>query len=56
MILWRDAQMPPSPIKRLRQTLAIDTVAVRDIALRDADDRAIFAAAQEGRNLGDGAG
>ncbi len=47
MILWLDAQMPPSLAEWLRQTLAIDAVAVRDIALRDADDRTIFAAARK---------
>jgi predicted nuclease of predicted toxin-antitoxin system len=47
MILWLDAQMPPSLAGWLCKTLAIDAVAVRDIGLRDAEDKAIFAAARE---------
>ena len=47
MILWLDAQMPPSLAGWLRHTLAIDAVALRDIGLRDASDRAIFAAARQ---------
>jgi predicted nuclease of predicted toxin-antitoxin system len=47
MILWLDAQMPPSLAGWLRQAMAIDAVAVRDIGLQFADDKTIFAAARQ---------
>ena len=47
MILWLDAQMPPSLAEWLREALAIDAAGVRDIGLRDADDKTIFAAARQ---------
>lgn len=46
MTLWLDAQLPPQLASWIRQTLAINAVALRDIGLRDATDNAIFDAAK----------
>ena len=45
MIVWIDAQLPPSIAGWLRSTLGVDAYAVRDLGLRDASDRQIFDAA-----------
>lgn len=46
MTLWLDAQLPPQLASWIQQTLAINAIALRDIGLRDATDRAIFDAAK----------
>ncbi len=47
MILWLDAQLPPSLAAWLRRSHDIDAFAVRDLSFRDAADTAIFQAARE---------
>ena len=47
MTIWLDAQLPPSLAAWVTATFAIPCVAVRDLGLRDADDRAIFEAARD---------
>ena len=42
MILWLDAQLPPSLAVWLSRTFGVDAHAMRDVGLRDAEDRAIF--------------
>jgi predicted nuclease of predicted toxin-antitoxin system len=44
--LWLDAQLPPQLAVWLRDTLHIDASALRELGLRDADDREIFDAAR----------
>lgn len=46
MKIWLDAQLPPSLAPWLQTTFGVDAVALRDLALRDADDQAIFDAAR----------
>jgi predicted nuclease of predicted toxin-antitoxin system len=46
MMLWLDAQLPPQLATWIHETLAINAVALRDIGLRDATDKAIFDAAK----------
>ena len=46
MILWIDAQLSPALAPWLGSTLDISAVALRDIGLRDANDREIFLAAR----------
>ena len=46
MIIWLDAQLPPSVAAWIRTTFGIDAQAVRDLGLRDANDPAIFQAAR----------
>ncbi len=47
MKLWLDAQLPPRLADWLNQTFGIEAAALRDLGLRDASDRRIFAAARE---------
>lgn len=47
MILWLDAQLPPALAPWLSRRFDITATHVRDLGLRDAADRAIFAAARE---------
>ena len=47
MTLWLDAQLPPQLAMWIRQTLAINASALRDLGLRDADDVTIFDAARK---------
>ena len=49
MIIWLDAQLPPSAAAWITSTFGIEARAVRDLGLRDALDPAIFQAA---RNAG----
>src|SRR5439155_24857559 len=49
MIIWLDAQLPPSAAAWITSTFGIEARAVRDLGLRDAQDPAIFQAA---RNAG----
>ncbi len=46
MILWLDAQLPPSLAKWISTAFGIETDAVRDVGLRDASDSQIFLAAR----------
>jgi len=45
MIIWLDAQLPPSVAACITATFGIEAHAVRDIGLRDAKDPPIFQAA-----------
>ena len=44
--LWLDAQLPPQLAAWLRTEFGHDAHAVRDLGLRDADDRTIFSQAR----------
>lgn len=46
MILWLDAQLPPSVAVWITATFGIEARAVRDLELRDAKDPPIFQAAR----------
>ncbi len=46
MIIWLDAQLPPSAATWITATFGIETRAVRDLELRDAQDSPIFQAAR----------
>ena len=46
MILWLDAQLPPSAAAWITATFGIEACAVRDLGLRDAKDPPIFHAAR----------
>ena len=46
MILWLDAQLPPSAAAWITTTFGIEARAVRDLGLRDAKDPPIFQAAR----------
>ncbi|MBW3637112.1 MAG: DUF5615 family PIN-like protein [Armatimonadetes bacterium] len=47
MTIWIDAQLSPSIAPWIRQNFPVDAVALRDIALRDAEDEEIFFAAKK---------
>jgi predicted nuclease of predicted toxin-antitoxin system len=49
MIYWLDAQLPPQLAVWLSQTFNVEVYALRDLHLRDAEDRQIF---QEARQQG----
>ncbi|MGB0563343.1 MAG: DUF5615 family PIN-like protein [Spirulinaceae cyanobacterium] len=46
MKVWLDAQLPPNLAPWLRTTFHLDAFALRELALRDAQDIAIFEAAK----------
>ncbi|MCC6539964.1 MAG: DUF5615 family PIN-like protein [Bryobacterales bacterium] len=46
MTFWLDAQLPPALAQHLAKRFGIEAIAVRDLGLRDAGDRAIFDAAR----------
>ncbi len=46
MIIWLDAQLPPSAAAWITATFGIEARAVRDLGLRDAKDPPIFQAAR----------
>jgi predicted nuclease of predicted toxin-antitoxin system len=46
MIIWLDAQLPPSAATWITATFGIEAHAVRDLGLRDAKDSPIFEAAR----------
>lgn len=47
MIFWLDAQLPPQLAPWLAQRFGVEAYALREIGLRDASDRSIFAAARD---------
>ncbi len=47
MTIWLDAQLPPQLADWIETELKIKALAIRDLGLRDATDRAIFDAARE---------
>jgi predicted nuclease of predicted toxin-antitoxin system len=47
MKLWVDAQLSPAFARWLREALAIEAIAVRELGFRDAQDRKIFMAARQ---------
>ena len=47
MTIWIDAQFSPAIAKWLADTYSIQAVAVRDLQLREAKDKAIFDAARQ---------
>jgi len=46
MTFWIDAQLPPQLAPWLEKTFSVEAFAVRDLGLRDAEDREIFEAAR----------
>jgi len=46
MIVWVDAQMSPAVAAWISSNFSLDAVAVRDLGLRDANDKEIFQAAR----------
>lgn len=46
MIIWLDAQLSPGLAPWIQATFAVETLALRDVGLRDAADREIFEAAR----------
>ena len=46
MIIWVDAQLSPAIAPWLAENFSLNAGALRDIGLRDATDRAIFASAK----------
>jgi predicted nuclease of predicted toxin-antitoxin system len=47
MTIWIDAQLSPAIAKWITKNFSIQAIALRDLGLRDATDRQIFAAAQQ---------
>jgi predicted nuclease of predicted toxin-antitoxin system len=47
MTIWIDAQLSPSMAEWIRECFGVEAHAVRELALRDATDQQIFAAARE---------
>ena len=47
MTIWIDAQLSPAIAKWITEIFAVQAVALRDLGLRDATDRQIFAAAKQ---------
>ena len=46
MVIWIDAQLSPAIAPWLAENFSVSAQALRDLGLRDATDRAIFAAAR----------
>ncbi len=46
VIVWLDAQLPPGLAQWLRDDLGLDARSLKEMGLRDAADRTIFAAAR----------
>jgi predicted nuclease of predicted toxin-antitoxin system len=46
MVIWIDAQLSPAIAPWLAENFSVSAQALRDLRLRDATDRAIFAAAK----------
>jgi predicted nuclease of predicted toxin-antitoxin system len=51
VILWLDAQLSPALASWIAETFDISATAVRDLGLRDATDREIFAAARQAQAI-----
>ena len=49
--IWVDAQLPPQLAAWLRSEMSHDAKAVRELGLREADDRVIFDAARTGSTV-----
>ena len=47
MRIWVDAQMSPAIATWIRSNYAVSAVAIRDLGLRDAEDKEIFEAARQ---------
>lgn len=47
MILWLDAQLSPRTALWIASQFKVTAVALRDVGLRDADDKTVFAAARD---------
>lgn len=47
MKIWVNAQLPPAIASWLTQTFDVEAIAVRDLGLREATDKEIFAAARK---------
>jgi predicted nuclease of predicted toxin-antitoxin system len=47
VIFWVDAQLPPQLASWLTKTFSVEAYALKDLALRDAEDLAIFQAARQ---------
>jgi len=47
MRIWVDAQMSPAIATWISSNYAVSAVAIRDLALRDAEDKEIFEAARQ---------
>jgi predicted nuclease of predicted toxin-antitoxin system len=46
MIVWIDAQLPPSIAAWIKENFEIEALALRDLGLRDSEDEEIFEAAK----------
>lgn len=46
MNIWIDAQLPPSIAAWLSATFGVNAIAIKDLGLRDSQDKEIFAAAR----------
>jgi predicted nuclease of predicted toxin-antitoxin system len=46
MTIWIDAQMSPAIAAWVNDNFAVSAVAIRDLGLRDAEDKEIFQAAR----------
>jgi predicted nuclease of predicted toxin-antitoxin system len=46
MIIWIDAQLPPSIAAWIKENFEIEALALRDLGLRDSEDEEIFEAAK----------
>lgn len=49
MTIWLDAQLPPQLAAWIKSEFAVEAIAVRDLGLRDAADKAIFDAAHNAK-------
>ena len=47
MTIWIDAQMSPAIAAWISSSFAVNAVAIRDLGLRDAEDKEIFQAARQ---------
>lgn len=47
MTIWVDAQISPAIAKWITESFLVQAIAIRDLGLRDATDRQIFATAQQ---------
>ena len=47
MKIWIDAQMSPAIARWISSNYAVSAVAIRDLGLRDAEDKEIFEAARQ---------